>query len=508
MATGTLSELQTTTRMQGETTPAENMDATNVDRTEDGITGSARHNAGERQRTDDDWQTVLTLRQKKQQARERKRQTDSTGSTNPAKLKKRRRGIPKLPPLPKDDFKIVIRPHQGLPLKTISTPALAEAIVMACDYQIRGEQFLLRIKPGSNIAILSTSSQEVAEQARRVHSLTINGRSHDVNVYAATGEEAIRGVIHGLPPRTPPETIIANIRIRTQGVELIQARMIGETKSAALTFCGPSLPRVVYYNGGELLCHPYRATVQVCKTCHGKGHRTDVCPQPDLRVCRNCGLRNPVDGHPCEPKCASCEGAHVTGDRSCQRRLKQPKKPQVRKSTDKCNEGQKTPRWFASEDEESDYINGHRSDQRDRQGRTRSPSPHRLNARSRSASPHRSRSRSRARERVQGGEARQTRRSSREAPKAAGVLSNPQDFQGHVLNDPTKDLAEDIANHIASRPGGVSLRLPELLWLRRAACCSLALFPSPVPSQDLTRDENGWNQLSTLGTIPPIWWSR
>ncbi|XP_070395106.1 uncharacterized protein [Dermacentor albipictus] len=82
------------------------------------------------------------------------------------------------------------------------------------------------------------------------------------------------------------------------------------------------------------------------------------------------------------------------------------------------------------------------------------------------------------------------------------------DFQGHVLNDPTKDLAEDIANHIASRPGGVSLRLPELLWLRRAACCSLALFPSPVPSQDLTRDENGWNQLSTLGTIPPIWWSR
>ncbi|XP_075535082.1 uncharacterized protein LOC142570597 [Dermacentor variabilis] len=137
MATGTLSELQTTTTMQGETTPAENMDLTNLDRTEDGITGSVRHNAGGRQRTDDDWQTVLTLRQKKQQARERKRETDSTGSSNSAKLRKRRRGIPQLPPLPEDDFKIVIRPHQGLPLKIISTPALAEAIVMACDYQIR-----------------------------------------------------------------------------------------------------------------------------------------------------------------------------------------------------------------------------------------------------------------------------------------------------------------------------------------------------------------------------------
>lgn len=154
------------------------MDVTNVDRTEDGITGSARHNAGERQRTDDDWQTVLTLRQKKQQARERKRQTDSTGSTNPAKLRKRRRGIPKLPPLPKDDFKIVIRPHQGLPLKTISTPALAEAIVMACDYQIRGEQFLLRIKP----APISPYFRHRVRRSRSRHAESTPSLSTDVRM--------------------------------------------------------------------------------------------------------------------------------------------------------------------------------------------------------------------------------------------------------------------------------------------------------------------------------------
>lgn len=31
-------------------------------------------------------------------------------------------------------------------------------------------------------------------------------------------------------------------------------------------------------------------------------------------------------------------------------------------------------------------------------------------------------------------------------------------------------------SHIASRPGGASSRLPELFWLRHAACCSLVLY--------------------------------
>ncbi|KAH7956294.1 hypothetical protein HPB52_007896 [Rhipicephalus sanguineus] len=154
----------------------------------------------------------------------------------------------------------------------------------------------------------------------QISSLTINGRAHAVNVCAATGDDAIRGVIHGLPPPTPAETINANLPIRTQGVELVHARMIGDTKSAALTFSGPSLPRVVYYNGGKLLCHPYRATAQTC-------------------TCAALVDSDPPDGHPCEPKCASCGGAHITGDRSCQRRLKRPRPPQGRQGTDKPKDG-------------------------------------------------------------------------------------------------------------------------------------------------------------------------
>ncbi|KAL1471080.1 hypothetical protein MTO96_040115 [Rhipicephalus appendiculatus] len=197
-----------------------------------------------------DWQLSQTLRQRKKQAQERRSlaalQAQQKQMVNSQKMGPRGQ---KLPPLPKDDYKIVIRPHQGLPLKAIAAPALARAIIETCDNQFMDEKFILRINRGSNIAILSTKYSEVAELVRKIQQLIINGRPHPVRAYVATGEEAIRGVVHGIQPNTSMETLMAHLRIRTQGVELVQARMIGNTKSAALTFYGDKLPRTLILPG-------------------------------------------------------------------------------------------------------------------------------------------------------------------------------------------------------------------------------------------------------------------
>ncbi|KAH8027829.1 hypothetical protein HPB51_010475 [Rhipicephalus microplus] len=131
-----------------------------------------------------------------------------------------------LPPLPKDDFNIVVRPHRGLLVKTLTSPLLADTVIEACSGQISGEQFLLGIKRGSNIFIDSTPHQTVADQVRRIATLKINGRPHSVNSYAATSEGTTEGVIHGLDLHTTPQVLEANLRIRTQGVEILQARML------------------------------------------------------------------------------------------------------------------------------------------------------------------------------------------------------------------------------------------------------------------------------------------
>ncbi|KAL1470386.1 hypothetical protein MTO96_024347 [Rhipicephalus appendiculatus] len=142
-----------------------------------------------------DWQLSQTLRQRKKQAQERHSlaalQAQQKQMVNSQKMGPRGQ---KLPPLPKDDYKIVIRPHQGLPLKAIAAPALARAIIETCDNQFMDEKFILRINRGSNIVIVSTKYSAMAELVRKIQQLVINGRPHPVRVYVATGEEALRGV--------------------------------------------------------------------------------------------------------------------------------------------------------------------------------------------------------------------------------------------------------------------------------------------------------------------------
>ncbi|KAL1433407.1 hypothetical protein MTO96_012613 [Rhipicephalus appendiculatus] len=165
---------------------------------------STQPNAGD---DDEGWRTVLTVRQRKLQARERQQASwsgpgtdkQAQGLSNNHRKPKYR----KLPPLPRDDFKVVIRPHQGLPIRTLTSPLLAEAVIAACGNKIHGENFMLRLKPGSNIIIVSTPHQEVAELVRKITSLKVNGRPHAVNAYVATGDGAVRGVIDGLPPTYP-----------------------------------------------------------------------------------------------------------------------------------------------------------------------------------------------------------------------------------------------------------------------------------------------------------------
>ncbi|KAH7931544.1 hypothetical protein HPB51_029814 [Rhipicephalus microplus] len=329
---------------------------------------------------DASWQAAKSTKKRKQEALERRRGSaglqDQVKTGTPTFKK-----LPKLPPLPKDDYKIVIRPNQGLPLRNILTPTLAQAIIEACQAGIRDDHFILRINPGSNIAILSTKYEEVADKVRLIRALVLNGRAHAVRAYAANGDDTLRGVIHGVPINTSTETLMAHLRVRTHGVEIITARMIGTTKSAAITFFGPTLPRTVYYYGGELRCYPFRPTIQDCKVCREKGHRADVCPHPDRPICRLCGLTNPTDGHPCSISCASCGEAHPTGDPTCKKRLKppKPKQPQVQAGhSDKLQQGTsndpprtKNLRWFSSEEEENAYKSA--DDKHSSRSHSRSP---------------------------------------------------------------------------------------------------------------------------------------
>ncbi|KAH7940666.1 hypothetical protein HPB49_003531 [Dermacentor silvarum] len=92
-----------------------------------------------------------------------------------------------------------------------------------------------------------------------------------------------------------------------------------------------------------------------------------------MSTCRTCGVRNPEVTHNCTPTCAICSGDHVTGDRSCPKRLK-PVRYQAAKPPKKPHKP--AHRWFSSEDEQSEWEYG-RGLTRSSRSRTRSPSNNR-----------------------------------------------------------------------------------------------------------------------------------
>ncbi|KAH7978303.1 hypothetical protein HPB49_005141 [Dermacentor silvarum] len=315
------------------------------------------------------------------------------------------RGKP-LPPLPKNDIKIILKPHKGLMLKEYLKTEIPQAIIRSTgsiipgsgpnQRKITGEDFILRIREGTNIIIVSTPSLEVADVIRRITCMELRGKQHPFNVYVADPDDSYKGVVHGFPAHTESADLQQHLRVRTQGVTIERARMLGSSNTALLTFSGGTRPKCVYYMGVEMRCTEYRPTVQMCLECMQEGHRSDVCPNPK-NICRGCGLENPPpQGHECEVKCAVCRAAgHET--RRCPNKLIAAKRGKTtRQSRSRERSEQRTKkapgRWFESTEEEDLYRRRSRS--RSSQGGTvksstpsRDPSGSRASQRSNSPLP-------------------------------------------------------------------------------------------------------------------------
>ncbi|KAH7951736.1 hypothetical protein HPB52_011924 [Rhipicephalus sanguineus] len=98
----------------------------------------------------------------------------------------------------------------------------------------------------------------------------------------------------------------------------------GNTHNVIVLFDGFYVPRYVYYGAMLVRCSLYRKHIDVCYGCGRLGHRADVCPNPNNKMCRGCSYSNPPQEHLCDPKCQLCGKGHLTGDRKCKAKYKIP----------------------------------------------------------------------------------------------------------------------------------------------------------------------------------------
>ncbi|KAL1441318.1 hypothetical protein MTO96_008730 [Rhipicephalus appendiculatus] len=233
----------------------------------------------------------------------------------------------RMPQLPTEDIKIVIRPKGALHIAKIGSPVVTAPILQAVN--LTDEESLEdTVCPNTqqNIVVVSTPHPDHADRYVRIRSIQVNGVTHEVNAYETAAEHTTKGVIRGIlltdtPP--PPQHIHNNI-VTARNPTALAAKRIASTTTVIIAFDGLDVPYQVRYGSTLLPCSLYRKQIDICYQCDRLGHRMDVCPYPNNKICRGCGSRNPSTDHNCDPKCSLWAGPHLTADKNCTARYKTP----------------------------------------------------------------------------------------------------------------------------------------------------------------------------------------
>ncbi|KAL1467102.1 hypothetical protein MTO96_042383 [Rhipicephalus appendiculatus] len=193
-----------------------------------------------------------------------------------------------MPPLPREETKVVVRPRGGLCISKVGPSVVAEAIWGAAGLGLDERNAdTMCPNPLQNIMVVSTPSQENVRRYVNVEAITVAGQDHEVSAYVAAPHATCKGVIRGIPLSDGPEAIDRKI-VNARNPLALGAKRIKSTGVIIVVFDGYKVPNYVSYGGTLIKCTLYRKQVDVCYACGRLGHRSDVCPTPDASVCRAC----------------------------------------------------------------------------------------------------------------------------------------------------------------------------------------------------------------------------
>lgn len=229
------------------------------------------------------------------------------------------------PRLPDADYKVIFRPRTGLRISAWTDRQIAQGLQLTSGIpeEVFNVHVTVQSQPIQNLIVASTPDERCARALSSTTLVHLGATTYELQPYLKPFPGTVRGVIHGLDQGTTTEQL-PHILSPTglNAASIIDARMLGKTTSALITFEGKHVPFYVKAYGTLYRCRPYRQTVQHCSLCGELGHRRDVCPEPDKNVCVKCNAREPTPDHECTPKCLLCGQDHPTADKTCKKRFK------------------------------------------------------------------------------------------------------------------------------------------------------------------------------------------
>ncbi|KAH6942747.1 hypothetical protein HPB50_009680 [Hyalomma asiaticum] len=246
-------------------------------------------------------------------------------------IKNRIVNVSRMPPMPEEHIKIVIRPRGGLNLKKVSPTTVGSAVVDVAGLsseQTKEDIICPNVK--QNILVASTPERSNAERYVRLKSLRVADKDFEVIAYETAPHTTCKGVIRNVDITDGPATLERNI-VNDRNQLATAVKRIKNTRSVIVVFDGLRVPNFVRYGPTLVRCLLYRQQVHICYVCGKLGHRADVCPAPDCLECRGCGALHSENDHNCVPCCKLCGGRHLRAAKQCRQQYQLPYVVRVRR---------------------------------------------------------------------------------------------------------------------------------------------------------------------------------
>ncbi|KAH7986186.1 hypothetical protein HPB49_026093 [Dermacentor silvarum] len=118
----------------------------------------------------------------------------------------------KMPNLPKEDYKIIMRPRGGFKVTNYGLDRLGCCVRNAAGIP-RGESEgdIVCVNYKQNILVVSTPSDDRAAKYRHITSLKIGNEEFDTSAYEAAPENTSKGIIRGISLEESPKDIWENL---------------------------------------------------------------------------------------------------------------------------------------------------------------------------------------------------------------------------------------------------------------------------------------------------------
>ncbi|KAH8020697.1 hypothetical protein HPB51_002646 [Rhipicephalus microplus] len=256
--------------------------------------------------------------------------------------------LPRLPPLPAEDYKLAIRPHGGLNLSKVSPKMLLLAVTHEANIRSEKPDIKLCVDENQNVLTISTSPEHIATALGQITKITVHAATYNITSYGIAPDNSCKDVVNGIGHEIKPDDFLTEVEV--PGYEVLTCGSLGDSGAMVLTFCGKRVPFFVNAYGQALRCYLYKRTIPHCRMCNKTGHGEDVCPQPpDTLICRVCGdslSPNNLEGR---HSCMLCGGDHPKAGKPCQKRFLPPvnrrKPPRSATPTRKAQSPSPSPEW-------------------------------------------------------------------------------------------------------------------------------------------------------------------